>query len=175
MIRRISAMRFWRSLQLLIGVVIFGLAFVPRVRADVSNQKVIFTFSRPVEIPGKVIGPGTYVFRVLDTPGSQNIVQVLDKDETHVIATYITVGEEVSKPYEKPYIVFEETSEGSPVAIRAWFYPGDTLGHEFVYSRPWASELARANKKPAQAMPSEVTADSSKATSPDSGSMTQKP
>jgi hypothetical protein len=98
MMRRIFSMRFWRSLQLLIGVVIFGLALVPRVRADVSNQKVIFSFDQPVETPGKVIGPGTYVFRVLDTQGSRNIVQVLDKDETHVIATYITVGEEASQP-----------------------------------------------------------------------------
>jgi hypothetical protein len=168
-------MRFWRSLQLLIGGVIFGLALVPRVRADVSNQKVILSFDQPVEIPGKVIGPGTYVFRVLDTPGSRNIVQVLDKDETHVIATYITVGEEASQPFDKPYIFFEETREGSPIAIRAWFYPGDTLGHEFVYSRPRALELAKANKKPAQAVPSEMTADNSRATSPDSGSMTQKP
>jgi hypothetical protein len=168
-------MRFRRSLQFLTGFVIFGLALVPRVRADVSNQKTIFTFNQPVEIPGKVIGPGTYVFRVLDIPGERDIVQVMDEDESHVIATFITVGEYASQPYDKPYVGFEETPNGSPEALRVWFYPGEPLGHEFVYPRSRASELAKANKKPALAMPNEMTTDISKAPSPDSDSMTQRP
>ena len=57
-------MRFWRSVEVIIGVVILGLAFVGQVRASESDQKTIVTFNQPVEIPGKVLTPGTYVFKV---------------------------------------------------------------------------------------------------------------
>jgi hypothetical protein len=31
----------------------------------------------------------------------------------------------------------------SPEALRAWFYPGNTVGQEFVYPRSRAKEIAR--------------------------------
>ncbi len=50
-------MRFWRSLEVIVGVVILGLAFVGQVCASESDQKTIVTLNQPVEIPGKVLTP----------------------------------------------------------------------------------------------------------------------
>ena len=42
-------------------------AMLPQAKADVWNQKTIFTFNAPVEIPGGIVlSPGTYVFKLMD-------------------------------------------------------------------------------------------------------------
>ena len=44
-------------------------AFVPSsVYGDEWDKKTIFTFNAPVEVPGKVLTPGSYVFKLLNTP-----------------------------------------------------------------------------------------------------------
>jgi hypothetical protein len=45
------------------------------------DQKTIFTFRAPVEIPGQVLEVGAYAFELADSSGGRNIVQVFSKDE----------------------------------------------------------------------------------------------
>jgi hypothetical protein len=171
-------MRFWRSLEVIVGVVILGLAFVGKVCASESDQKTIVTFNQPVEIPGKVLTPGTYVFKVLDSPGTRDVIQVLNKNEDHVVATFIAIPASTDKPFEKPFIRFEERASGSPPAIEAWFYPGRTDGHAFVYPRQHALELAKANNQNVASMPDKMKSDVtelSKSTTPPSANDTNQP
>ena len=51
------------------AVSVLGLAFASTatVRADDYNKKTRLTFSQPVEIPGKVLPAGTYIFRLADS------------------------------------------------------------------------------------------------------------
>jgi hypothetical protein len=146
-------MRFCKTLAVVVGIVVLSFALVPKVNASDFDQKTIVTFNQPVEVPGKVLVPGTYVFKVLDTAGTRDVVQVLDKSETHVIGTFLTIPTEMSKPPERPFIRFSERASGSPEAIEAWFYPGHTDGHEFVYPREHAVELAKANNQNVASMP----------------------
>jgi hypothetical protein len=118
-------------------------AFAPTAPADEFDKKTIATFSGPVEIPGTVLPQGTYVFKLLDSTGSRNIVQVFDKDEKQLYATILAVPDYRMTPPDKPMIVFEERPAGSPEAIRAWFYPGDNYGEHFVYPSKRANELAK--------------------------------
>jgi hypothetical protein len=46
---------------------------VPLATASEWDQKTIFTFSGPVEIPGQVLPAGTYVFKLVE-PNSQERV-----------------------------------------------------------------------------------------------------
>ncbi len=151
-------MRSWKSLIVLLSIAVVSFIFIANVHASVSDQKTIVTFNQPVDIPGKVLTPGTYVFKVLDVAGSRDVIQVLDKNETHVIATFIALPTEMSKPPEKPFIRFKEQAPGAPAAIEAWFYPGNTIGHEFVYPRQQASELAKANNQNVASMPDNLAA-----------------
>jgi hypothetical protein len=151
------------KVALLVGLGLLG-GMVSRATADESDQKTSFTFSGPVEIPGQVLQAGTYVFRLADSGADRDIVQVFNKDETHLYGTFLAIADQRLRPAGKPIITFEEAPAGSPEAVKAWFYPGDTFGHEFVYPRTRAVALAKANNTPVPSMPAELAADTTKAT-----------
>jgi hypothetical protein len=64
---------------------------LPRAKADARNQKTVFTFSGPVEIPGQVLEAGTYVFKLMDSQSDRNVVQVFNKRENHLYGTFLTI------------------------------------------------------------------------------------
>ncbi|MGA3236724.1 MAG: hypothetical protein ABSG03_10500 [Bryobacteraceae bacterium] len=136
-----------------------ALALLPGAKADARNQKTVFTFSGPVEIPGQILPAGTYVFKLHNSDSYRHIVQVFNKDENHVFGTFIAIPDYRLHPSSESIINFHERAAGSPVAIKAWFYPGTTYGHEFVYPKTKAVELAKANNTPVPAMPTELTPD----------------
>jgi hypothetical protein len=129
-----------------------------RANADEWNQKTVFTFSGPVEIPGQVLGAGTYVFKLADSTGDRNIVQVFNKNENHLYGTFLTVPDYRLKPTGKTIITFDERAADSPEAVKAWFYPGDNYGHDFVYPKVRAVALAKANNQAVASMPTELAA-----------------
>ncbi len=112
------------------------------IQADEWDKKTIFTFNAPVEIPGKVLTPGSYVFKLLDTAADRHIVQIFDNGQRHLIGTFITIPDYRMTPPDKPLITFEERAAGAPEAIKSWFYPGDNYGNEFVYPKKRAVQLA---------------------------------
>ena len=135
-----------RTLALVACLVCLRFAFsVPQVRAGEIDQKIVVTFSAPVEIPGISLLPGTYVFRLLDCTTNKNIVQVLSRDERTVYATITALPDYRAKPTSDTSITFEERAAGSPPAIKSWFFPGQIVGHRFVYSQTGARELARTD------------------------------
>ena len=46
--------------------------------------------------------------------------------------------------------------------MRAWFYPGETYGHQFVYPKPAAVRLAKANHTPVPSVPAELAENTKK-------------
>jgi hypothetical protein len=150
-----------RKRMLLVGLALAG-GTIQQAVADEWNQKTIFTFSGPVEIPGQVLEAGTYVFKLADSQSDRNIVQVFNKDENHLYGTFLTIPDERLRPAGKPIISFEERPAGSPEAIRAWFYPGENIGHDFVYPKPRAVVLAKANNTPVPSMPAELAENTTK-------------
>jgi LPXTG-motif cell wall-anchored protein len=142
-------------LILLVGLGFLGGGMISRATADEWDQKTIFTFSGPVEIPGQVLSAGTYVFKLADSSSDRNIVQLFSKDEKHLYGTFISIPDQRLRPAGKPIITFDERAAGSPEAVRGWFYPGDDFGHEFVYPKPKAVALAKANNTPVPSMPAD--------------------
>jgi hypothetical protein len=131
-------------------------AMMPAARADDWNQRTVVTFSGPVEVPGQVLMPGTYVFKLADSAWDRNVVQVFNKDENHLYGTFLAIPDYHLKPADKTIITFDERPVGSPEAIKAWFYPGENYGHDFVYPKPKAITLAKANNTPVPSMPAEL-------------------
>jgi hypothetical protein len=140
--------------MLFVGLGLLG-GIVQRAAADDFDQKTVFTFSGPVEIPGQVLSAGTYVFKLADSSSDRNIVQVFNKDETHLYGTFLAIPDYRIKPAGKTIITFEERPAGSPEAVKAWFYPGENYGRDFVYPKPKATALAKANNTPVPSMPAE--------------------
>jgi hypothetical protein len=131
---------------------------LPQAKADEWDQKTVFTFSGPVEIPGRVLNSGTYVFKLMESQSDRSIVQVFNKSENQLYGTFLTIPDYRLKPAGKPIITFEERAAGSPEAVKAWFYPGENYGHEFVYPKAKALQLAKANNQPVASMPTELAA-----------------
>lgn len=143
-----------------LGLVV--LAVLPAAKADEWNQKTVLTFGEAVEIPGQILPAGTYVFKVADSSSYRHIVQVFNRDENHVYATFLAIPSHRARPSEKTIVRFEERAAGSPQAIKIWFYPHKTYGHEFVYPKNQALDLAQANNAPVPAMPAELATDTTK-------------
>jgi hypothetical protein len=123
------------------------------------NKKTTVTFSAPFEIPGvdaQVLPAGTYVFKLLDSLSDRHIVQIFNKDETHVYSTILAIPNYRLTATDKTVMTFSERAAGQPQAIRAWFYPGDNSGQEFVYPKKRAVELAKITKVPVLYIPDEI-------------------
>ena len=115
----------------------------PGARADEWNKKTILTFSGPVQIPGTTLPAGSYVFKLADIPGNRHVVQVFDKDEKKIYTTMLAMPNQRMTPTDKPVVLFSERASGSPQAVKVWYYPGDTIGNEFVYPKSQAMKIAR--------------------------------
>jgi LPXTG-motif cell wall-anchored protein len=138
-----------------VTILVAALGF--HTQAQTLDKLTFFTFSKPVEVPGgKVLPAGTYAFKVLDTVGTHNIVQIFDKNQQKLYAMVLAVPDYRVNPTDKPVITFSETAQGGPVAIKEWFYPGFNYGQEFVYPKTRAVELAKASNQPVPSMPNET-------------------
>jgi hypothetical protein len=124
----------------------------PRVMADEWNQATKVTFTDSIEIPGRVLSPGTYWFKLLNDDSDRNIVQVWNADRTQLLATMLTVPDYRLHPKGRTVLKFEERPSTKPEALEAWFYPGDRYGHEFVYAETNAKELAKRVGRPVLSM-----------------------
>ena len=133
--------------------------FSSTASAQRYDKKTTVMFSGPVEIPGpsaQILPSGTYVFRLLDSLSNRNIVQIFNKDESHLYGTILAIPNFRLKATDKTVITFGERAAGEPQAIRAWFYPGDNWGQEFVYPKKKAIELAKIANVPVLYIPDEI-------------------
>jgi len=137
-------------------VTLLGLGWTTRAAADERDKKTIVTFSAPVEVPGKALPAGTYVFKLLDSTSNRNILQIFDKDEKQLYATILAIPDYRLKPSDKPVIRFEERPSGTPEAIKAFFYPGDEYGLQFVYPHDRAVQIAKRTKQNVLSMRNEM-------------------
>ncbi len=143
---------FKRALTLVCCTLLFAIFCV---RADNWDKKTVVTFSQPVELPGVVLEAGTYVFKLVDSPSDRHIVRVFSEDETHLYATILAIPNYRLEPTGDTVIRFAERAATAPPALRAWFYPGDNFGQEFVYPKARATNIAAETKAPVLA--AEVT------------------
>lgn len=124
--------RFSFALLALFALVVAS-SLVPAARAEQWDKATVVTFSNPVEVPGKVLPAGTYVFKIASSPSDRQIVQIFTKDQRRILATIQAVPDYRLQPTDKPEISFEERPTGEPEALRSWFYPGENYGVHFVY------------------------------------------
>jgi hypothetical protein len=151
--------RWNRAFLFIFGVIMLSMTFSSTASAQRYDKKTTVMFSAPVEIPGpsaQVLPSGTYVFRLLDSLSDRNVVQIFNKDESHLYGTILAIPNFRLKATDKTVITFGERAAGDPQAIRAWFYPGDNWGQEFVYPKKKAIELAKIANVPVLFIPEEV-------------------
>jgi len=148
-----------RILRMLCCALAFGTLITPAAMADEHDKLTYFTFSGPVQIPGHTLAAGTYMFKLADSPSNRHIVQVFSKDGSKIYATILAIPDQRLNASDKPVVMFRETTAGTPSAVRAWFYPGNTIGDEFVYPKQQAVRIARASHEPVLSMPDAASTD----------------
>jgi hypothetical protein len=137
-----------------------------------ANQDTFFTFSQSVELPGKTLPAGKYFFQLADSPSNRHIVKVMSEDRKQLHATLMAIPFYTNdRPSDEPQVRFMETpsqagngSSAAPTtnAIKIWFYPGNSVGHEFIYPRSQAMQIASRTGQPVLTTKTEaeMTADS---------------
>jgi len=149
-------MTFKKLFRIGLTLSVSGLIAVSAARADEWNKKTVITFSQPVEVAGHVLPAGTYVFQLADSNADRHIVQIFSADGRTIIATVLAIPDYRLTATDETVIKFREVTAGSPQAIRAWFYPGNTIGREFVYPKARALELAKATNTVVPAIATEI-------------------
>lgn len=105
------------------------------------SERTFLTFSAAVEMPGVTLQPGTYVFKLADTP-TRNVVQVWDNDEKNMLGHWLFVQAERPEVSNDTVIMFRETREGATPAVQYWYFPGERIGKEFIYPKDQAERIA---------------------------------
>jgi Protein of unknown function (DUF2911) len=126
-----------------LGLALAFLILLPVARASETDQATKLTFSQSVQISGHVLPAGTYWF-VVPEP---DVVQIFSSDRSTAYATLFTIPNEHLEAADNTAITFAEKGPMQPEAIVTWFFPGRTIGHEFLYSKRDRRELARNNQR----------------------------
>jgi Protein of unknown function (DUF2911) len=116
----------------------FGLA----AHADEADESTTISFSQPIQIPGRVLPAGTYVFK-LASADELNVVQVFNADRTVLYATLETIATDRPEPTDHTVVALAEPGAGQPDVLLKWFYPGRETGKEFLYPQQKEKELAQ--------------------------------
>lgn len=132
-----------------VGLAAFGY-LAASAQADAWNKKTILKFNQPVEVPGHVLTPGTYVFQLADSSADRNVVQIFSEDKKgmdHLVTTTMAIPDyRVATPV-KTEVTFEERHSNTPEAVHSWFYPGDNYGWQFLYPKGQTLQVAK-NTRP---------------------------
>lgn len=126
-----------------LAVLVAGIA-----RADTYDKRTLFTFNRPIALPGVTLPAGEYLFRIVNTETSRNVIQVLSADGKKPYAMLHSIPEVRRDASEKPEVRFMETAKGHPSAVKTWWYPGERTGYEFIYPKAQAIALAKEVSEP---------------------------
>jgi hypothetical protein len=139
---------------LLLGLAItLALFFEVAAHADEVDQSTKITFSAPIQIPGKVLPAGTYLFKlaVLPAASDRDLVQILTSDGSRLIATLQTIPTERSDATDKTVVILADRADGIPDALVKWYFPAQTMGHEFVYSQHEEQQIAQSRQQTIEA------------------------
>lgn len=118
-----------------LGVALLSVLLIPSAKSMDFAKVTTVTIDQPIEVPGRVLGAGTYVFKVDESNTGQQIVQIFDKDERHLYTNTLVWPIYRANVTSDPAFRFEERAQGAPPALHVWFFAGDDRGVEFQYPR----------------------------------------
>src|SRR5690242_14993671 len=112
-------MKLGRSLFAILALCSAGIILPHTASADEWDKRTILTFSQAVEIPGRVLPAGTYVFELADLPSTRHVVRIFDQDG-RIIGTLLTIPTARPTAADETRITFEEQRAGAPSSIKEW-------------------------------------------------------
>jgi hypothetical protein len=127
------------------AAMLLAMSATPALAQGPMDARTEFTFNQPVELPGVTLPPGTYIFRFVDGTTGRKVMQVQAKDaSSKTYGMFLTINAQRPRPSDDAELRFLETPAGQPAAVKTWWYPGNTIGREFIYPKSQAIRLAKA-------------------------------
>jgi len=133
---------------MLIAIAAATLCVSMPARADESDKLTYLTFSKPVQLPGVTLPAGRYRFQLADTQETRRVIKVQSEDGKQQLAMLLTMQNQLRDIPKDSVVMFNETAQGQPEAIRSWNYPGERIGYEFIYPRAQALVIAHRTHAP---------------------------
>ena len=96
------------------------------------HETHFLTFDMPIALPdGTTLPAGTYLF---SWNAQQRVTRISSEDRSKIYATLQAMS--VRRPAVEGHdIIIERTSASAPPTLKAWFCPGNPIGHEFVTAK----------------------------------------
>lgn len=124
-----------RTALAVLGIALATGVVTSPARADLYDKKTILTVNQTIQVTDTVLQPGQYVLKLLNSQTDRHIVQIFNRDQTHIINTVLAIPTERLQPVGHTEFTFWETPPGTYKALRRWYYPGDNYGQEFPYPK----------------------------------------
>ena len=116
------------------------------------DKRTTLTVGERIEVPGAILEPGNYVLKLVESDANRHIVRFMNEEENRVISTVLAIPNYRLKVTGDTQFAWYESPAGEPRALRAWFYPGDNFGQEFVYPKRRAERIAAVAHEPVPAV-----------------------
>jgi hypothetical protein len=111
--------------------------------ADDYNRETVLTINQTMMVPGAMLTPGTYTFKLANPESSRDVVYITRDDGT--VVTSANVKRTMQRNGDKRDLALAVAlNEGAMPVMKGWFYPGLMDGFEFVYPKEQARTIARA-------------------------------
>jgi len=136
-----------------VGLILAFAAFLPAAHADLWDQMTKLTFNEPVEIPHATLPAGSYWFVLANDSLNRDVVDIYSGNWSKLYATLQTIPTERAQSTSHTQLTFAEQPANKPEALLKWYYPGQRMGHEFIYSPRHEKEFARDAKLEAPVKP----------------------
>ena len=141
--------------------VLLGFVFAPAAVGQGTVEQSTFTLTEPVDIGGTILQPGEYKIKVVLLQGNRNLLQLTSADGTKQLGTVLSIphpeGAGAVQIPASRYVYFP-AAVGEIAVLRTWYAPNTPGlgGHDIVYPRARAMELAARVKEPVPGYPDEV-------------------
>src|SRR5438034_578179 len=122
-----------RGITLALSVILLFLSPCPATAQSRDwSKKSTITLKDQSEVPGIILEPDTYILKTKKTYSNpQTSVQLLNRDKSQLLTTFIAVPDNRQRPDSDAVITFFDGITEGPKPIQTWFYPNEMNGYEF--------------------------------------------
>ncbi len=100
----------------------------------VQNSVMNVRIDKAVAIPGQVLLPGSYTFRLVDSDTYPGFVQILSANGSRNYG-FIHVFASKRQNAGKAKLVLSEPDQAGLEHVVSWYFPGQSDGYHFIYSK----------------------------------------
>src|SRR5690242_3523710 len=78
--------------------VLIAAGLTTKAKADEWDKKTILTVNEPIQVRDTYLEPGQYVLKLLNSQSDRHVVQIFNRNESHIIDTVMAVPKERLEP-----------------------------------------------------------------------------